>query len=74
MKNLVKKIKRWNIKRKINNCYDDYESLHRFEQFECCEFFRGFESARRNRKIAHKWQHEIDELLDKLEKQLKELK
>ena len=71
---LVSKLKRWWIKNGIEACYKEYEALHRFEQFECVEFFRGFESARRNRKRARKWQHEIDARLDKLEEKLRNIK
>ena len=74
MKKILIKIKRWWIKCRIDACYKEYESLNHFEKFECSDFFRGFESARRNKKRARKWQHEIDARLDKLEEKLRSLK
>jgi len=71
---MIKAIRRWWIKTGIDACYKEYENLNHFWKFECSNFFRGPQSAKRNRVRAHQWQHRIDERLDKLEAKLKELK
>jgi hypothetical protein len=60
------KDKKW-VESRVKDLLRDSRQMNTFRQFECSDFFRGYQNASRNRKWANKREAQINRQLSFLE-------